>query len=104
MRLVLALLVVSAPAFAEGPRLVYTKSFPGSVPAYVAITNVVSLKDYVAGTTLGEVQAQLSGNTLVLSEIPESIFKDKRTTLSINYPQNTYDGEGEDVFLGKVLW
>ncbi|HOC54086.1 MAG TPA: prepilin-type N-terminal cleavage/methylation domain-containing protein [Verrucomicrobiota bacterium] len=90
--------------FLKDCRTVYVRLSYGQPPGYVAITNVVSLKDYVAGTTLGEVQAQLNGNALVLSQIPESIFKDKRTTLSISYPQNTYDGEGEDVFLGKVLW
>lgn len=90
--------------FLKDCRTVYVRLSYGQPPGYVAITTAVSLRDYVAGTTLGEVQAQLNGNALVLSEIPESIFKDKRTTLTINYPQNTYDGEGEDVFLGKILW
>jgi hypothetical protein len=39
MKLLLALLASAAAAVAaEGPRVVFTKSFPGSVPAYVAIT------------------------------------------------------------------
>src|SRR5947209_8131055 len=36
MRLAL-FLVAAAVAFADGPRVIYSKSFPGSVPAYVHI-------------------------------------------------------------------
>ena len=90
--------------FLKDCRTIYVRLSYGQAPAYTAITNVVSLKDYVAGTTLGEVQAQLNGQTLILSAVPETVFKDRRTALTVDYRQNTYDGENEPVFLGKVLW
>jgi hypothetical protein len=58
----------------------------------------------VAATTLGDVEAQLNGNSLIVREVPDTVFKDKRTTLTVDYQHNTYDGESEDAFLGKVLW
>ena len=90
--------------FLKDCRTVYVRLNCGQAPAYVAITNVVSLKDYVAGTTLGDVQAQLNGTVLVLSGVPDTIFKDQRTALTLDYRLNTYDGESQAVFLGKVLW
>ncbi len=90
--------------FLKDCRTVYVRLNYGQAPDYSTVTNTVSLKDYVAATTLGDVQAQLNGNTLTVSGVPDSLFKDKRTTLSVDYKHNTYDGDSEDVFLGKVLW
>ena len=90
--------------FLKDCRTVYVGLNYGQAPDYAAVTNAVSLKDYVAATTLGDVQAQLNGNTLMVSGVPDTVFKDKRTTLTVDYQHNTYDGDSEDVFLGKVLW
>lgn len=90
--------------FLKDCRTVYVRLNYGQAPDYSTVTNTVSLKDYVAATTLGDVQAQLDGNTLMVSGVPDSLFKDKRTTLTVDYQHNTYDGDSEDVFLGKVLW
>ncbi len=49
-------------------------------------------------------QAQLNGNTLTVSGVPDNIFKDKRTTFTVDCQHNSYDGDSEDMFLGKVLW
>ncbi len=90
--------------FLKDCRTVYVRLNYGQAPDYATVTNAVSLKDYVAATTLGDVQAQLNGNTLLVSGVPDSLFKDKRTALTVDYQHNTYDGDSEDVFLGKVLW
>jgi len=90
--------------FLKDCRTVYVRLNYGQAPDYTAVTNTVSLKDYVAATTLGDVQAQLNGNTLMVSGVPDTVFKDKRTTLTVDCQHNTYDGDSEDVFLGKVLW
>lgn len=85
-------------------RTVYLRLNYGEAPGYAANTNVVRFKDYVAATTLGEVQARMTGSVLTVSGVPDNLFKDKRTTLNIDYQRNTYDGESEAAFLGKVLW
>jgi len=90
--------------FLKDCRTVYLRLSYGEAPGYSANTNVVLLKVYVAATTLGDVQAQINGSTLIVIGVPEDLFKDKRTTLSIDYQHNTYDGEGEPAFLEKVLW
>ena len=90
--------------FLKDCRTLYVRLSYGQAPDYVTVTNAVALKDYVAATTLGDVQAQLNGNTLTVSGVPDNIFKDKRTTLTVDYQHNSYDGDSEDVFLGKVLW
>lgn len=90
--------------FLKDCRTIFVRLNYGQAPDYVTLTNAVSLKEYVAATTLSDVQAQLNGNILVLSGVPDTVFKDKRTTLTVDYQRNTYDGETEDVFLGEVLW
>lgn len=90
--------------FLKDCRTVYLRLSYGDAPGYVANTNVVVFKDYVAATTLGEVQAQINGTVLIVSGVPDSLFKDKRTTLTIDYQRNSYDGESEAAFLEKVLW
>ena len=90
--------------FLKDCRTIYVRMNYGQAPDYITLTNAVSLKDYVAATTLGDVEAQLNGNSLIVREVPDTVFKDKRTTLTVDYQHNTYDGESEDAFLGKVLW
>ncbi len=90
--------------FLKDCRTVYLRLSYGDAPGYIANTNMVLFKDYVAATTLGEVQAQINGSTLTVSGMPETLFRDKRTTLTIDYQQNRYDGESETAFLSKVLW
>ena len=90
--------------FLKDCRTVYLRLSYGDAPSYVANTNIVLFKDYIAATTLGEVQAQINGSTLTVSGVPDNLFKDKRTTLAIDYQRNRYDGESETAFLSKVLW
>jgi prepilin-type N-terminal cleavage/methylation domain-containing protein len=90
--------------FLKDCRTVYLRLSYGNAPGYIANTNVVLFKNYVAASTLGEVQAQINGSTLAVSGVPDNLFKDKRMTLTIDYQRNTYDGESEAVFLAKVLW
>ena len=90
--------------FLQDCRTVYLRLSYGDAPGYVANTNVVLFKDYVAASTLGDVQAQINGFVLTVSGVPESLFKDKRTTLTVDYRGNLYDGESEAAFLAKVLW
>lgn len=90
--------------FLKDCRTVYLRLNYGESPGYVANTNILLFKEYVAATTLGEVQAQISSSTLTVSGVPDNLFKDNRTTLTIDYQRNTYDGESEGAFLEKVLW
>lgn len=91
--------------FLKDCRTIYLRLSYGDAPGYyVANTNVVLFRDYVTATTLGEVQAQVRGNALNVSGVPDSLFRDKRTTLTIDYQRNTYDGESEATFLSQVLW
>lgn len=90
--------------FLHDCRTVYLRLSYGDAPNYIANTNVVLFKDYVAASTLGDVQAQINGFVLTVSGVPESLFKDKRTTLTVDYRGNLYDGESEAAFLAKVLW
>ena len=90
--------------FLKDCRTVYLRLSYGDAPGYIANTNMVLFKDYVAATTLGEVHAQINGSTLTVSGMPDNLFRDKRTTLTIDYLQNRYDGESETAFLSKVLW
>lgn len=90
--------------FLRDCRTVYLRLSYGDAPGYTANTNVVRFKDYVAATTLGDVQAQFAGTILTVSVVPDTLFKDKRTTVTIDYQRNTYDGEVEAAFLEKVLW
>lgn len=90
--------------FLKDCRTVYLRLNYGDAPGYVANTNIVLFKHYVAATTLGEVQAQINGSTLHVSGVPDSLFKDQRTALTIDYQRNNYDGESEATFLSKVLW
>lgn len=90
--------------FLKDCRTIYLRLSYGDAPGYVANTNIVLFKDYVTATTLGEVQAQVRGSMLTVSGVPDSLFRDKRTTLTIEYQRNTYDGESEAAFLEKVLW
>lgn len=90
--------------FLKDCRTVYWRLSYGDAPGYIANTNVVRFKDYVAATTLGEVQAQINGSTLTVSGMPDNLFRDKRTTLTVNYLDNLYDGESEAAFLARVLW
>lgn len=85
-------------------RTIYLRLSYGDAPGYVANTNTVLFKDYVAATTLGEVQAQINGSTLTVSGLPDSLLKDKRTTFRIDYERNSFDGESEAKFFSKVLW
>lgn len=89
--------------FLSDCRTVYLRLSYGDAPGYIANTNVVLFKDYVAASTLGDVQAQINGSTLIIRGVPESMFRDKRTTLSVDYRDNLYDGESEATFLSKVL-
>lgn len=90
--------------FLQDCRTVYLRLSYGDAPGYIANTNVVAFKDYVAASTLGDVQAQINGSTLTLTGLPENLLKDKRTSLIVNYRDNLYDGESEAAFLAKVLW
>lgn len=90
--------------FLRDCRTVYLRLSYGDAPSYTANTNVVRFKDYLAATTLGDVQAQIAGTILSVSVVPDTVFKDKRTTVTIDYQRNTYDGEVEAAFLEKVLW
>lgn len=90
--------------FLKDCRTVYLRLSYGEAPGYIANTNIVLFKDYVAATTLGEVQAQINGSTLTVTDVPDNLFKDKRTKLTIDCQRNTYDGESEAAFLEKVLW
>ena len=90
--------------FLKDCRTVYLRLSYGDAPDYIANTNGVFLKDYVTASTLGDVQAQMNRSTLTVSGLPESLFKDKRTTLTIDYQRNSYDGDSEAAFLAKVLW
>ncbi len=90
--------------FLKDCRTVYLRLSYGDAPGYIANTNIVLFKDYVAATTLGEVQAQFNGSTLTVSGVPDNLFKDKRTTLTIDYRRSSYNDEDEATFLRKVLW
>lgn len=90
--------------FLKDCRTIYLRLSYGNAPSYIANTNVVLFKNYVAASTLGEVQAQINGTVLTVSGVPDNLFKDKRMTLTIDYQGNTYDGESEGAFLAKVLW
>lgn len=90
--------------FLNDCRTVYLRLNYGDAPGYIANTNVVLFKYYVAASTLGEVQARISGSTLTVTDLPESLFRNNRTTLSVDYRSNLYDGESEDAFLARVLW
>ena len=90
--------------FLKDCRTVYLRLNYGEAPGYAANTNILLFKEYVAATTLGEVQAQINGSTLTVSGVPANLFKDKRTTLTIDYQRNSYDGESEAAFLEKILW
>ena len=90
--------------FLNDCRTVYLRLNYGEAPGYAARTNILLFKEYVAATTLGEVQAQINGSTLTVSGVPPNLFKDKRTTLTIDYQRNSFDGETEAAFLEKVLW
>lgn len=90
--------------FLKDCRTVYLRLNYGDAPGYIANTNVVLFKDFVAASTLGNVQALISGGVLTVTGLPDSFFKDKRTALSIDYQGNRYDGESEAAFLSKVLW
>lgn len=90
--------------FLKDCRTIYLRLSYGDAPGYVANTNVVLFKDYVAATTLGEVQAQINRSTLTVSGLPDNLFKDKRTTFTIDYERNSFDGESEAMFFSKVLW
>ncbi len=90
--------------FLKDCRTVYLRLRYGEAPGYIANTNTVQFKDYVVATTLGDVQAQINGSTLSVSGVPDSLFRDKRTTLTIDYQRKRYDGESETAFLSKVLW
>lgn len=90
--------------FLKDCRTVYLRLSYGDAPGYVTNTNVMLFKDYVAATTLGDVQAQRNGSTLTVTSLPDNLFKDKRTTLTIDYRDNLYDGESEAAFLARVLW
>jgi prepilin-type N-terminal cleavage/methylation domain-containing protein len=90
--------------FLKDCRTVYLRLSYGNAPGYIANTNVVLFKTYVAASTLGEVQAQINGTVLTVSGVPDNLFKDKRTTLTIDYQRNTCDGQSEAAFLAKVLW
>lgn len=90
--------------FLKDSRTVYLRLSYGDAPGYVANTNIVLFKHYVAASTLGGVQAQINGAVLTVSGVPDNLFKDKRTTLTMDYQRNTYDGESETAFLAKVLW
>lgn len=90
--------------FLKDCRAVYLRLSYGDAPGYVANTNIVLFKNYVAATTLGEVQAQINGSTLTVTGVPDGLFKDKRTTLNIDYQRNSFDGDSEATFLEKVLW
>ncbi|MBE0541966.1 MAG: prepilin-type N-terminal cleavage/methylation domain-containing protein [Verrucomicrobia bacterium] len=90
--------------FLKDCRTVYLRLSYGNAPGYIANTNVVLFKNYVAASTLGDVQAQINGTVLTVSGVPDNLFKDKRKTLTIDYQSNTYDGESEGAFLAKVLW
>lgn len=90
--------------FLNDCRTVYLRLNYGEAPGYAAKTNILLFKEYVAATTLSEVQAQINGSTLTVSSVPANLFKDKRTTLTIDYQRNSYDGESEGAFLEKVLW
>lgn len=90
--------------FLNDCRTVYLRLSYGDAPDHVANTNVVLFKDFVAASTLGDVQAQINGSTLTVTGLPDNLFKDKRTTLTVNYRDNLYDGESEAAFLARVLW
>lgn len=90
--------------FLKDCRTVYLRLSYGDAPGYIANTNIVPFKDYVAATTLGDVQAQMTGTTIVVTGLPDILFRDKRTTLMIDFRRNSYDGESEAQFLEKVLW
>jgi prepilin-type N-terminal cleavage/methylation domain-containing protein len=90
--------------FLQDCRTVYLRLSYGNAPSYTANTNVVLFKNYVAASTLGEVQAQINGTVLTVSGVPDNLFKDKRTTITIDYQRNTCDGESEAAFMAKVLW
>lgn len=90
--------------FLKDCRTIYLRLSFGDAPGYIANTNIVLFKDCVAATTLGVVQAQINGSTLTVSGVPDNLFRDKRTTLTIDYQQNRYNGESETAFLLKVLW
>jgi len=54
MRLLPLLLLTAFPLLADGPRLVFTKSFPGSVPAYIEIAIEKSGEGYYNDEPKGE--------------------------------------------------
>lgn len=90
--------------FLNDCRTVYLRLSYGDAPDHVANTNVVRFKDFVAASTLGDVEAQINGSTLTVNGLPDNLFKDKRATLTVNYRNNLYDGESEAAFLARVLW
>ncbi|ODU24741.1 MAG: hypothetical protein ABS95_01550 [Verrucomicrobia bacterium SCN 57-15] len=90
--------------FLNDCRTVYLRLSYGDAPGHIANTNVVLFKDFVAASTLGEVQAQINGSTLTVTGLPDDLFRDKRTTLTVDFQNNLYDGESEAAFLARVLW
>lgn len=90
--------------FLRDCRAVYLRLNYGEPPSYVAHTNVMQLSDYIAATTLGEVQVQLTDTGLSVSNLPQTLFKDGRGSLHLDYQRNRCDGEDMAAFLAKVLW
>lgn len=90
--------------FLRDCRIVYLRLSYGTGPNYGANTNAVQLKDFIAATTLGDVEAKANGSSLRVTGLPADLFRDHRTTLVMDYRSNTFDGDKEAEFLAKVLW